>query len=118
MLVDSLNNTYADVQMYKDYSDALYITVSVRPVISANGEANPPSGSSQYLHSQPSPPVQFSRLGSPSPLASPSGKVFISDVFDPSLQASYVNQLVLGSRYVTATYHWRMTLTLGLTGLL
>ena len=83
--------------MFKDYADVLYISVSLRPVFDATGMQDPPPGNSQWLHSQPATPVQFSQYTSPSPLQAPAGKAYVSNSFNPDLKAAYVNQLVLSS---------------------
>eukprot|EP00798_Chlamydomonas_sp_ICE-L_P008650 gene8650-biopygen15553 len=98
-LVDSANITYGEVRVFKDYSDKLYVTATVRPVFFGSNSSmyQPPQlNSRQWLHSQPSAPVPFNQYSPATPLGPAAGKVIVANAanYDPTLSnAAYVNQL-------------------------
>eukprot|EP00798_Chlamydomonas_sp_ICE-L_P020300 gene20300-biopygen29087 len=109
VLVDSTNTTYGELRVFKDYSDKLYVTATVRPVFfGSDGTYQPPqSNNNQWLHSQPPAPVPFNQYAPATPLTPAAGKVIVSnaDNYDPTLSnAAYVNQLNISS--TTPSQFW------------
>eukprot|EP00798_Chlamydomonas_sp_ICE-L_P020291 gene20291-biopygen29079 len=109
VLVDSSNVTYGEVRVFKDYSDKLYVTATVRPVFyNSDSTYQPPrSNNNQWLHSQPPSPVPFNQYAPATPFTAASGKVIVSDAanYDPTLSnAAYVNQLNIST--TTPSQFW------------
>eukprot|EP00798_Chlamydomonas_sp_ICE-L_P020357 gene20357-biopygen29128 len=109
VLVDSTNTTYGELRVFKDYSDKLYVTATVRPVFyQSDSTYQPPqSNNNQWLHSQPSAPVPFNQYAPATPLTAAAGKVIVSDAanYDPTLSnAAYVNQLNIST--TTPSQFW------------
>eukprot|EP00798_Chlamydomonas_sp_ICE-L_P008651 gene8651-biopygen15554 len=109
-LVDSANITYGEVRVFKDYSDKLYVTATVRPVFFGSNSSmyQPPQlNSRQWLHSQPSAPVPFNQYSPATPLGPAAGKVIVANAanYDPTLSnAAYVNQLSISP--ITPSQFW------------
>eukprot|EP00798_Chlamydomonas_sp_ICE-L_P032454 gene32454-biopygen13887 len=109
VLVDSTNTTYGELRVFKDYSDKLYVTATVRPVFYQSTAAYQPpeSNNNQWLHSQPPSPVPFNQYAPATPFTAASGKVIVSDAanYDPTLSnAAYVNQLNIST--TTPSQFW------------
>eukprot|EP00798_Chlamydomonas_sp_ICE-L_P024242 gene24242-biopygen18717 len=109
VLVDSANVTYGELRVFKDYSDMLYVTATVRPVFfGSDSTYQPPAfNNHQWLHSQPPTPTNFNQYSPSTPFTAAAGMVIVSDAanYDPTLSnAAYINQLNISS--TTPSQFW------------